>query len=87
MKTGIIVYVLGNQLRTDQFDEKQALLGLDIDADRVSFVFSENTEDDIAYSWWEMVRTGMSRILCMTGELTLPSTIRLTGWQLQLSGY
>ena len=87
MKTGVIVYVLGNDTHYDEFDEKQAISGLSLGADRVSFVFSGDNEDDFAYLWWEMVSKGMSHIMCMIGELTSPSTIRLTGRQLQLAGY
>ena len=87
MKTGIIVYVMGSQQLNDEFDEKQAVLSLNVKADRVCFVFSEGSLDDLAYSWWEMVRKGMSRILCMAGCLTAPSTIQLTGKEIQLGGY
>jgi hypothetical protein len=34
-----------------------------------------------------MTQKGMSRIVCMAGELTAPSTVRLTGRELRLSGY
>ena len=87
MKTGVIVYVVGNQSPGEEFDEKLAALNLNVNADRVSFVFSEGYLDDLSYSWWEMVRKGMSRILCMVENLTAPSTIQLTGRELQLGGY
>ncbi|GBC62550.1 hypothetical protein DENIS_3522 [Desulfonema ishimotonii] len=87
MKTGIIVYVVGSQFSDDTFDEKKAVRSLDVKADRVSFVFSGEKEDDLAYSWCDMTQKGMSRILCMTGVLTAPSMVRLVGHEMQLTGY
>ena len=87
MKTGVIVYVVGNRDAETHFDEKQALGTLGMKADRVEFVFSGQSEDDLAYSWWNMTRKGMSRILCMAGELIAPSNIRLFGHEMQLSAY
>jgi hypothetical protein len=88
MKTGIIVYVVGNQEGKGQFDEKEALGKLGVKADRVEFVFSgTGGDDDLAYSWWTMIRKGMARIVCMTGERIAASDIRLLGREMQLSGY
>jgi hypothetical protein len=87
MKTGIIVYVLGNVSMNEEFNEKSAIEGLGVPADRVAFVFSGEKNDDIAYHWWDMTRKGMSRIICMAGMLNPPSQIRLTGKQLQLCGF
>ncbi|MGE0085877.1 MAG: hypothetical protein AB7S75_15825 [Desulfococcaceae bacterium] len=86
MKTGVIVYVVGNEAET-HFDEKQAAGNLGVTADRVEFVFSGQSEEDLAYSWWSMTRKGMSRIICMAGEMIAPSNIRLFGHEMQLSAY
>lgn len=87
MKTGVIVYVLGNASMAEGFDEKAAIEGLDVPADQVAFVFSGEKNDDIAYPWWDMTRKGISRIICMAGVLNPPSRIQLTGKQLQLCGF
>ncbi len=86
MKTGIIVYVVGNPNNEASFNEKSARENLGIDADLVSFVFSGERNTDIAYEWWTMTVKGMSRIVCMAGEMIKPSVVRLTGRELQLSG-
>ncbi len=87
MKTGIIVYVVGEGVKDCEFDEKEAASKLDVKADRVEFVFSGQTAGDLAYSWFHMTVKGMSRIVCMVGELAGASAVTLTGRQMQLAGY
>jgi len=87
MKTGVIVYVVGKRDAEAHFDEKQAIGNLGVTADRVEFIFSGQSEEDLAYSWWNMTCKGMARILCMAGEMIAPSNIRLFGHEMQLSAY
>ncbi len=87
MKTGVIVYVVGNKDRSDDFDEKNAARQLDVHADKVEFVFSGEKERDIADAWWHLTAKGMSRIICMAAELITPSTLRLIGREMQLAAY
>ncbi len=87
MKTGIIVYIIGNMTTPDSFDEQSAKESLGVSADRVSFVFSGENDDDIACEWWAMTVKGMSRVVCMVGELVNSSGVRLTGRELQLAGF
>ena len=63
MKTGVIVYVVGEGVKDCEFDEKEAASKLDVKADRVEFVFSGQTAGDLAYSWFHMTVKGMSRIV------------------------
>jgi hypothetical protein len=86
MKTGIIVYVIGNRKSDPDFDEQAAVLGLNLEADRVEFVFSGETAYDLADAWLSLTRKGMGRIICMAGELLAGSRIRLNGRELQLCG-
>jgi len=86
MKTGIIVYVTGNQKCDSEFNERTAVQGLDVRADRVEFVFSGEPAYDVPDAWYALTRKGMGRIVCMAGELLPDSRIRLTGRELQLCG-
>ncbi len=86
MKTGVIVYVTGAEPRNEDFDEAQAVRNLDVEADRVAFVFSDEGEESLVQAWTEMTLKGMARILCLVGERVQPSLVRLTGRQLQLRG-
>ena len=87
MKTGIIVYVVGNNNPDDNFDEKQAVINLGVKADQVEFVFSGEACFDIADAWYAMIRKGMSRVVCMAGELINSSCVKLTGREMQLCAY
>lgn len=86
MKTGIIVYVSGNDDRN--FDETEAAKHLGIHADKVEFVFSgQENCFDLWDAWRLMTVKGMKRIVCMAAETVGSSRIRLTGRELQLCGY
>ena len=86
MKTGIIVYVTGNDERN--FDETEAAKHLDVNADNVEFVFSgQESCFDLWDAWRNMTAKGMKRIVCMAAEVIGSSRIRLTGRELQLCGY
>ena len=85
MKTGVILYVTGNQ--NLDFDEKSAIQGLNLDADEVQCVMSGDNNYDIMYAWWGLLRKGMRRVICMTGELNNEANIKLTGRNMQLCAY
>ncbi len=87
MKTGIIVYVLGNQEPGKDFDEKKAVKNLGITADRIELVFSGEEHYDVMDAWWLLTRKGMHRIVCKFGEIMDSSGIKLTGREFQLCGY
>jgi len=87
MKTGIIVYVVGCENAGKDFDEKNAIKGLEIKAESIKLVFSGDTCFDVMDAWWNLTREGMSRVVCMIGESVGSSVIRLTGRELQLCGY
>ncbi|GEM_PF-309158 len=87
MKTGIIVYVLGNQLHEENFDEKKAVRDMDVKADKVELVFSGEKNFDVSDAWWKLTSKGMNRIVCRYGEIAGCSEIRLKDRELQLCAY
>ncbi len=87
MKTGIIIYVLGNEHPDEDFDEKKAVKELAVGADKVEVVFSGEKNFDIMDAWFRLTTKGMHRIVCMFGEIADHSAIRLTGREFQLCGY
>ncbi|QTA88762.1 hypothetical protein [Desulfonema magnum] len=87
MKTGIIIYVLGNDPSDDAFDEKKAVKELEVGADKVEVVFSGEKHFDIMDAWFKLTTKGMHRIVCMFGEIAEHSAIKLTGREFQLCGY
>ncbi len=83
MKTGAIIYVIGKENDKD-FDVKEAVKNLKIEADKVEIVSSRSGHFDIMDAWWSLTAKGMKRIVCKIAEITNGSDIRLTGREIQL---
>jgi len=84
MKTGAIVYVVGKENLTKNFDMAVALKNLEIDADRIELVSPGSGHFDIMDAWWSLTAKGMKRIVCMIAEIVNGSDLRLTGREIQL---
>jgi hypothetical protein len=82
MKTGVILYVRNGD-STQIPDEKAAVQGLHLAADRVDLVFSGESAYDLWDSWWKLTRKGMHRIVCKTAEIS-GNALQLTGKEMQL---
>ncbi len=83
MKTGAIIYVIGKENDKD-FDIKEAVKNLKIEADKVEIVSSRSGHFDIMDAWWSLTAKGMKRIVCMIAEIVNDSDIKLTGREIQL---
>ena len=86
MKTGVIIYIVGMEGPYDDFDMKEAVGRLNINADKVEVVFSGENHFDVMDAWWALTAKGMKNIVCMIGEIVNHSKIRLTGRELRLCG-
>jgi len=86
MKTGVIIYVVGNKEWNDQTDFVEDAKALDIVADRVEVVASQDVNFDLMYAWWRLAVIGMKRIVCLLAEVSDHSTLKLTGRELVLCG-
>ena len=86
MKTGVIVYIVGGEGSYDDFDMKEAIRRLNINADRVEVVFSRSSHFDIMHAWWMLTEKGMKLIVCMVAEVVNRSQLTLTGQELRLCG-
>ena len=84
MKTGIILYIAGNDAENDSVE--YAIDKLDIEADRIEVVSAKSGHFDISDAWWFLTIKGMQRIICMVAEVTSLGTLKLTGRQLRLCG-
>jgi len=84
MKTGAIVYVVGKEKYSKNFDMAVALKKLEIDADRVELVSPGSGHFDIMDAWWSLTSKGMKRIVCIIAEIVNGSDLRLTGREIQL---
>ncbi len=83
MKTGAIVYVIGKENDKD-FDVKEAVKNLKIEADKVEIVSSRSGHFDVMDAWWSLTAKGMKRIVCIIAEIINGSDLRLTGREIQL---
>jgi len=86
MKTGVIVYIVGGEDSYDDFDMKEAVRRLNINADRLEVVFSRSSNFDVMDAWWSLTAKGMKLIICMFAEVINLSELRLTGREFRLCG-
>ncbi len=86
MKTGVIVYIVGGEGSYDDFDMKEAVRRLNINADRLEVVFSRSSNFDVMDAWWSLTAKGMKLIICMFAEVVNRSRLKLTGRELRLCG-
>jgi len=87
MKTGAIVYIVGDEsLIDDDFDIIGAVNSLPIKADRIEVVAPTAGHFDIMDAWWMLITKGMNLIVCIHAEILNSSKVRLTGRELRLCG-
>ncbi len=84
MKTGLIVYIVGNDAEKD-LDNAIPDQMSDL-ADRVEIVSENSGHFDIHDAWWALTARGMHRIVCRIAELTDSGAVRLTARELRLCG-
>ena len=84
MKTGAIVYVVGKENLSKDFDIAVAVKKIEIDAERVELVSSGSDHYDIMDAWWSLTVKGMKRIICLIAEVVNGSDLMLTGREIQL---
>ncbi len=87
MKTGVIVYVVGDDDNAKASVEFEAQVDkLEIEADRVEWVSRHSGHFSVSDAWWSLTTKGMQRIYCMLAESTAAGRLQLTGRVLRLSG-
>ena len=86
MKTGIIVYVAGDDSRVPEIDLEEQVKSLELEADRVELVSRRSGHFDVSDAWWYLMTKGMNHIICSIGELTDSGHLELTGRELRLFG-
>jgi hypothetical protein len=87
MKTGIIIYVAGIELKGGlQHNPKDLAKKFGIEADRYELITKTSGHFDIHDAWWQMIAKGMHRVLCVMAEIGNDGDLRLTGRQMRLCG-
>jgi hypothetical protein len=85
MKTGLIIYVVGND-RENFIDEAKLQGQIPAWADIVEIVAQNNGHYDIHDAWWKLIARGMQRIICKIAEINDSEKIILTQKELRLCG-
>ena len=86
MKTGIIVYIVGDQHIVQPSDPKAIVKKLKLNADRVEIVSRHLGYFDVHDAWWSLTSKGMQRILCTIATFNPYDGIKLKGQMLRLCG-
>ena len=87
MKTGIILYIVGDEPVTQTTNTEHLLNQLAQDAERIEVISRNTGHFDVSDAWWFLTAKGMQRILCVLAEYTKTGDLRLTGRSLQLCGF
>jgi hypothetical protein len=85
MKTGIIVYVTGDDTQMDAARQAQ-LVRESMDASRVEIISKNHGHNDVSDAWWSLMAKGMHRIICMTASCSGTGGLKFTDRQLRLCG-
>jgi len=86
MKTGVIIYVVGDGKEILGHEPEEAVKDLDLSAERIEVVISGSNNFDVMDAWWRLTSKGMNKIVCMMAEVNESSELRLTGRELRLCG-
>jgi 3-mercaptopyruvate sulfurtransferase SseA len=86
MKTGLILYIVGEECPDDEVDLNKAVKKLGIRADRVAVISPETGYFDVMDAWWFLTTKGMHKIVCSHAEFSGRSGLQLTGRELRLCG-
>ncbi len=86
MKTGVILYVVGDEPVNRNTNMKDLVNKLPLIAERVEVISRNAGHFDVHDAWWSLIAKGMKHILCVLAEYTKTGDLRLTGRSLRLCG-
>jgi len=86
MRTGVILYVVGENPMEENTDIGSEIKKLEPGTDRVEIVAKNAGHFEIADAWWALTFKGMQRIVCIIGEVNNAGTLQLKNRMLRLCG-
>lgn len=86
MKTGIILYIVGDEPAKQAGQTEYLVNQLALEAERIEIVSRHSGHFDVHDAWWTLIAKGMRHILCLLAEYTKTGDLRLTGRSLRLCG-
>jgi hypothetical protein len=85
MKTGLIVYVTGDDAQMDA-DKQMRIVKESMNASRVEIVSRHHGHNDISDAWWFLTAKGTHRIVCLMAEYTGVGGLKFFDRQIRLCG-
>ncbi len=86
MKTGIILYIVGDEPENHTASTEPLVDHLPLAAERIEVISRNAGHFDVHDAWWSLSAKGMQHILCVLAEYTKTGELRLTGRSLRLCG-
>lgn len=86
MKTGVILYITGDEPEHFSDEGRKLTPPTEVFADRVEVISAKSGHFDIHGAWWKLFSKGMQQVVCMMAEFTPSGDIRLTGKEMRLCG-
>lgn len=86
MKTGVIIYITGDESSEDVPDVRTVAEKLNIRADRVEIISRNSGHYDIPDAWRSLIIRGMQHVVCKLARLSPKGDIQLTDHELRLCG-
>ena len=86
MKTGVILYVVGENPMGETTDIETEIKKLEPKTARVAVVAKNDGYFDISEAWWALTVKGMQRIICMVGEINAAGVLQMKNRTLRLCG-
>ncbi len=86
MRTGAILYVVGENPVGEATDFGSAVKRMEPGIERVEVVGKDVGHFDIADAWWALTAKGMHRIVCLIGESNAAGAFKIHDKMLRLCG-
>lgn len=86
MKTGLILYVVGDEPELFDVREEMSKTRRALNADRVEIVARREGHHDIHDAWMSLIVKGMTHIKCLTARFEGDKGLEPTGRELRLCG-
>jgi len=86
LKTGIIIYAVGDAPEKWTEESEIYLRSSECSADAMEIITSKTGHFDIPDAWWSLISKGMSRIVCKMAVFSDTGELKITGRELRLCG-
>ena len=86
MKSGVIIYVVGNAPQGWREEDETRIKESESQADLIEIITAKTGHPDVLDAWWALLSKGMARIICKIAVFSESGEIAFTGKELRLCG-